>query len=66
MNVFKDNTKVYPKIYIGWGYRNETELMLKDRTLADAYDMAVKFGLKPFRWYNPMTWFSGLWVVTVG
>ena len=68
MNVFEDNTRVYPTIVIGWGYRKETELTLRNTTLKQAYDLAIKFGLKPCRWYNPLSWFNGLWVwvITVG
>lgn len=63
-----DNPRVYPKVILWWkGPNGETELKLHNRTLAQAYDVALRFGYEPPKWYKPWQYFwGGLGVVTVG
>lgn len=62
------NKLVYPKIVLYWNNGSgETELKLHDKTLEDAYNMAIEFGYKPPVWYKPWQYFTGgLGVLTIG
>ena len=62
------NPYEYPKVVMWWNDNGvETELTLKNRTLAEAYRMALVAGYKPPVWYKPWQYFTGgLGVVTVG
>lgn len=62
------NPHVYDKVILWWGNpNNETELTLRNRTLKEAYEMALVAGYAPPIWYKPWQYFTGgLGVVTVG
>jgi hypothetical protein len=62
------NPYVYPKVVLWWGSStNETELTLRNRTLKEAYEMALAAGYEPPVWYKPWQYiWGGLGVVTVG
>lgn len=63
-----ENKLRYPKIVLWWGEKDsERELILHDKTLEDAYNVAIEFGYKPPVWYKPWQYFvGGLGVMTVG
>ena len=60
--------RVYPKIVLHWGAEgNETNLDLKDKTIAEAYEIAIQFGYQPPVWYKPWQYITGgLFIMTVG
>lgn len=62
------NKLVYPEIVLFWGNTGEeAELRLHDKTLEQAYNIAVEFGYKPPVWYKPWQYFTGgIGVLTIG
>lgn len=58
----------YPEVMLFWGNgANENELRLHDKTLAEAYNMAIEFGYKPPVWYKPWQYFTGgIGIITIG
>lgn len=63
-----ENKLVYPEIVLWWGNKdNESELRLHDKTLEEAYNIAIEFGYKPPVWYKPWQYITGgLGVLTMG
>ena len=63
-----ENKLVYPEIVLWWGNKdNENELRLHDKTLEEAYNIAIEFGYKPPVWYKPWQYITGgLGVLTMG
>lgn len=63
-----ENTLRYPTIILWWGKEgNESEVEVKDKTLKEAYDVAIAFGYKPPVWYKPWQYITGgLGVMTIG
>lgn len=59
---------VYPKIVLYWGNEDSgTEITVRDKTLGQAYNMAIEFGYKPPVWYKPWQYITGgIGVITVG
>lgn len=62
------NTRSYPKIVLWWNSNgSESEITLRNRTLKEAYEMAIAGGYKPPVWYKPWQYITGgLGVMTVG
>lgn len=58
-----NDPEVYDTIHLGW---EMGEITVRNKTIKEAYTRAVELGLKPFKWYDPRSWFQGLWFVTVG
>jgi hypothetical protein len=58
----------YPEILLFWGNgSSETELRLHDKTLAEAYNIAIEFGYRPPVWYKPWQYLTGgMGVITIG
>lgn len=58
----------YPEVMLFWGNgASENELRLHDKTLAEAYNMAIEFGYTPPVWYKPWQYFTGgIGVITIG
>lgn len=65
--IFKDQ-RVYPEIVLWWSNAGgETDLRLHDKSLEEAYNIAIQFGYKPPVWYKPWQYFTGgLGVITIG
>ena len=63
-----ENKLVHPEIVLWWGNKdNESELRLHDKTLEEAYNIAIEFGYKPPVWYKPWQYImGGLGVLTMG
>ena len=63
-----ENQYVYPKVILWWKQDgSETELVLHNMRLREAYTQALYFGYKPPVWYKPWQYFpGGLGIVTVG
>jgi hypothetical protein len=59
---------VYPEILLFWGdHRNQSEIRLHDKTLAEAYTIAIEFGYRPPVWYKPWQYITGgIGVITIG
>lgn len=65
--LFKNQYR-FPKIVLWWNVNgSESEVTLRNKTLKEAYDIAIEFGYKPPVWYKPWQYLTGgLGVVTVG
>jgi hypothetical protein len=69
MNKALRNSKVvYPEIVMWWSYKDsETELRLHDKTLSEAYTIAINFGYRPPVWYKPWQYITGgIGFITIG
>ncbi len=64
----KESKLVYPEIVLFWGNgSSENELRLHDKTLGQAYNIAIEFGYKPPVWYKPWQYITGgIGVITIG
>ncbi len=64
----KESKLVYPEIVLFWGNGgSENELRLHDKTLGQAYNIAIEFGYKPPVWYKPWQYITGgIGVITIG
>lgn len=64
----RENKLRYPEILLFWGDKgSENELRLRDKTLAEAYNIAIDFGYKPPVWYKPWQYITGgIGVMTIG
>jgi hypothetical protein len=69
MNKALRNSKTrYPEIVLWWGNpKAESEIRLHDKTLGEAYEIALQFGYTPPVWYKPWQYLTGgLGVMTIG
>jgi hypothetical protein len=62
------NKMRYPEILLWWNKGDgETELRLHNKTLKEAYDIAIKFGYNAPVWYKPWQYITGgMGVMTIG
>lgn len=63
-----ENKLIYPEVVMWWSKNGEeSEIRLRDRTLKEAYNIAVQFGYVPPVWYKPWQYFTGgIGVMTIG
>lgn len=62
------NPSRFPEIVLWWKNNgSESEIRLHNKTLKEAYNMAIEFGYRPPVWYKPWQYFTGgLGVMTIG